>query len=263
MISVLIPTYNYDVTDLVNEIELQFSLLKVPYEIIINDDYSSDETIVSKLKNLNLTDTKVIFSKENKGQATSRNILAKHASFKWLLYLDADVIPTSKDFISNYIKHTDKENVITFGGLAYKKNHFAKTLRYKMGVKREAFQKNKTEQHNIYFSNILIPITIFNSIKFNQNITTYGHEDTLFHYQLIKNKCTIKHINNPVYHLGIDTNSIFISKTKASILNLQILENNRFLPDNFTTLQKTYLIMKIIILKCKPISEIYHLHIMI
>lgn len=242
MISVLIPTYNYDITNLVHEIQLQFSFLKIPHEIIINDDHSTDKEILSKLKTLK--GLKIIYSEKNRGLATSRNILAKHAKYKWLLFLDADVIPKSEDFISSYIEHVDIESVITYGGLAYKEDLYTNRLRYKMGIEREVFQKYKTEQLNIHFSNILISLAVFNTVKFDENITTYGHEDTLFHYQLTKKKCQINHINNPVYHLGIDENSVFILKNKSSILNLQTLENKKLIPENFTTLQKTYLKLK-------------------
>ena len=242
MISVLIPTYNYDITNLVHEIQLQFSILKTPFEIIIHDDSSTDKAILLTLKKLE--NTKIIYAEGNRGLATSRNILAKHAQYKWLLFLDADVFPKTTDFISNYIKKIDSEDKIIYGGLAYKKGHFEDTLRYKMGVEREVFQKYKTEELNIHFSNILISLALFNTVKFDKDITTYGHEDTLFHYQLTQKKCEIKHIDNPVYHLGIDENLVFMLKNKSSIRNLQTLENKNLLPNNFTTLQKIYLKLK-------------------
>ena len=44
MLSILIPTYQYDCSRLVNDLHLQAQQLGVPYEIIVADDASPDAT---------------------------------------------------------------------------------------------------------------------------------------------------------------------------------------------------------------------------
>ena len=57
---------------------------------------------------------------------------------------------------------------------------------------------------------MLIPKKIFLAIKFDESITKYGHEDTLLGIMLEKEKKEIFHINNPLYHNGIENNIIFL-----------------------------------------------------
>jgi len=64
----------------------------------------------------------------------------------------------------------------------------------------------------LMLNNTLIKKVCFNLIKFDTNIIKYGHDDTLFAYQVSKLQLHIEHINNPVQHGDIDSNDIFIKK---------------------------------------------------
>ena len=76
-------------------------------------------------------------------------------------------------------------------------------------------------------------------IRFNEKIKTYGHEDTLLSIELKKNKIAIYQINNPVFHEGIEENSVFLEKTKSAVNNLVLLEKNT-LDISSLKLVKTY-----------------------
>ena len=57
----------------------------------------------------------------------------------------------------------------------------------------------------------------------------YGHEDTLFGYDLKKNNIKVLHIDNPLVHIGLESNSLFLLKTRESIRNLKnILNQNGY-----------------------------------
>ena len=70
---------------------------------------------------------------------------------------------------------------------------------------------------------MLIPKKTFLTIKFDESITKYGHEDTLFGIMLEKEKKEILHIDNPLYHRGIENNIIFLQKTQQSLITLKEL----------------------------------------
>jgi hypothetical protein len=53
----------------------------------------------------------------------------------------------------------------------------------------------------------------------------YGHEDTLFGYDLKKNNIEVLHIDNPLVHIGLESNSLFLTKTRESIRNLKSILN--------------------------------------
>ena len=53
-----------------------------------------------------------------------------------------------------------------------------------------------------------------------KNIKGYGHEDTLFGYDLMKQRIPITHTDNPILVKDYDTNEEFIKKTERAIQNL-------------------------------------------
>ena len=60
----------------------------------------------------------------------------------------------------------------------------------------------------------------FKKISFNERLSGYGHEDTLFGYELNKNNIQIHHIDNPVLNGHLDTNEAFLLKTEEGLGNL-------------------------------------------
>ena len=57
----------------------------------------------------------------------------------------------------------------------------------------------------------------FKKISFNERLSGYGHEDTLFGYELNKNNIQIHHIDNPVLNGHLDTNEAFLLKTEEGL----------------------------------------------
>ena len=85
--------------------------------------------------------------------------------------------------------------------------------------------RQKTPNKSFMTNNFLINKKLFESIKFDERITEYGHEDTLFGYALKKKNITINHIDNPVINGDIEFNDVYLKKTKEGIVNLiKILE---------------------------------------
>jgi len=247
MLSILIPTYNYDVIPLINSLLEQTKELKLVYEIIVLDDGSSKDMANMIFTLSNLENVKFIQSTKNSGLATSRNTLGKASKHEWLLFLDADVMPKSPVFIKEYLNHISSENHIIYGGLAYQKNRNANNLRYQFGIKREAISAINRVKHSKYHfhcSNTLIQKKLFLEVEFDSDITCYGHEDTLFQYNISQKKIDILHIDNYVYHLGIDSNEIFLSKTKEGLSSLLKLEQEKKLPNNYTSIQKAYTFLR-------------------
>lgn len=228
MISILIPTYNYNVFPLVKEIHGQLTQSKITFEIICLDDASD-----SKFNKLNepinlLNFSSFILLKKNIGRSKIRNLLVAYANFEWLLFLDNDVFPINSNFIDNYLTFI-KENVnVICGGIKYQKDrpNKAKMLRWVYGKNREELSLPKRELNPYrHFSsaNFLIQKKLFSLVKFNEAISQYGHEDTLFALDLRKNSVIIKNIDNSVYHLGLETSSTYLKKTEKAIENALFL----------------------------------------
>ncbi len=130
MLSILIPTYNYNIVALVSEIHRQISNTEIPFEIICLDDASTvfvaENLVVQQLQN-----TQYQILQTNVGRSKIRNLLAQKAQYDWLLYLDADVMPKHHDFIERYISFLNDEIKIVNGQLdsaALAKSQKAMTL---------------------------------------------------------------------------------------------------------------------------------------
>ena len=120
MLSILIPTYNYNIYPLVSEIQRQCLDCKIIFEIICFDD-ASPIFFIENQKINQFSNSHFEVLKENIGRSKIRNLLAKKAQYDWLLFLDADVLPENENFISEYIKYMDDEVKAVNGGLIYQK----------------------------------------------------------------------------------------------------------------------------------------------
>ena len=231
MLSVLIPTYNYNAFFLVKEIHQQLILETIDFEIICLDDGSNSLLNIKNevINSLSFSSFKSL--EKNRGRSAIRNLLAEKAQYNWLLFLDADVALVKPSFINNYIACFKKDNTIFCGGILYqnKKENFG-LLRYKYGKKHEEVSLEKRfENSEKYFftANFLIQKTVFNVVNFEEKLTQYGREDLLFSMALIQKGYQIKHLNNEIYHLGLDKNALFVSKTKKAMENLVFLAQHQ------------------------------------
>lgn len=226
MLSILIPTYNYDITQLVNDLHIQAEGLGIQYEIIVMED-GSDQFIVANQQVSLLNNCRYITLPDNNGRSATRNRLADEALFPYLLFMDCDAAVCSKDYLLRYLPFCE-EKVVVIGGTAYDPScqNPAFSLRLKYGREREsnnAYLLQHQEKENFATFNFLISKTIFSSIKFDESIVGYGHEDTLFGHALHEAGFIFQHIDNPLIHKGLDDNQTYLRKTAESVRNLYLL----------------------------------------
>ena len=219
MLSILIPTFNHLTTTLVKELHLQCSKNKIIFEILICDDASTNKKVLLKNSNLNkLSNVCHIRNKTNIGRSATRNKLAVTSKYKWLLFIDADVIPKSKKFIKNYLNAIDNSSQVISGGITYRNTQIEKKqiLRWKYGKIREykqTFDRQNSPYLNLFSSNFLILKEVINNIPFNEEVSKKANEDTLFSYNLKLNNIEIKHIENEVFHENLECATMFLQKT--------------------------------------------------
>lgn len=231
MISILIPIYNFDVTDLVQKLVNQCIKAKISFEIICFDD---DSKAAIKIKNrpiLNMMGVNYVELSENFGRSRIRNKLAKVASFPYLLFLDCDSKVKYASFIKNYVKEIKACNDVVYGGRVYKKGKpraKTKILHWKYGLEREALPlKKRLKKPYLTFqtNNFLIHSDVMRQFHFDESIDGYGYEDLVFAENLKKQGIPIDHIHNPVEHLDLIPNQKFLDKTETATKNLKILLN--------------------------------------
>jgi len=231
MLSILIPTYNYNCVRLVRDLQEQTSRAEIEYEIIVADDASPNHLHKEKNREINtLPHCRLIELPKNVGRARIRNRLADEAQYEWLLFMDCDAEVISPTFITDYLRHTDAE--VVCGGLCHANALPSPTmsLRYayeKRADKRRAarYRERKPYEQFITFC-FMVRASVFHTIRFDDSITEYGHEDTLFGIELEKRGVDIRHIDNPMCQGGIETNEEFLKKTRAALRNLAIMEDS-------------------------------------
>ena len=229
MLSILIPTYNYDCTQLVRDLQLQAERSGIDYEIIVADDASPIQAYKEKNRAINaLPHCRLIELEENIGRARIRNRLADEAQHEWLLFMDADAEVISNSFIADYLKHTDAD--VVCGGLCHAETLPSPevSLRYayekRADKKRAAHYRAERPYEQFITFCFMVRASLFHSIRFDDRITEYGHEDTLFGIELKQRRAKILHIDNPMRQGGIETNEEFIEKTRAALRNLSAMK---------------------------------------
>jgi hypothetical protein len=253
LLSICIPIYQYKVYSLIKELNEQCKLTSHPYEIICIDDnsdlfYKKENTKIEEFKNVSYTELQ-----NNVGRSKIRNLFIEKAKFNSLLFLDCDCSIPNKGFIQKYYDNIGYD--LTYGGRKHydsKPANKSVVLRWKYGKEREDLSfKERLQSPFISFrsNNFLIQKQILSLVSFDESITKYGHEDTLFALQLKKENIYIKHIDNIVIHEGLESNSEFIDKTKIAVDNLNdLIKNNKLNPDEiklfkiFQTLERTKII---------------------
>ena len=248
MLSILIPIYNYNAYPLVLELHEQCTSCGIHFEIITIDDASSEYQ--SKNSSIQfLTNCSFVELSQNIGRSKIRNLLASKANYDWLLYLDCDTFPKNSSFISNYIKQINLSvKKVFFGGLVYTKEKpdNDQLLRWIFGQKREAVavsERRKNPYKTTFVSNLLIKKTVFDRFSFNEKITNYGYEDFTFIQNLKLQNFEIEHIENPVFHLNLETSLLFLSKTKTALETLLFISKTNSKVEIDSKIIKTHKIL--------------------
>ena len=224
-LSVLIPTYNYDCSRLVHQLQQQ---LPQDGEIIVGDDCSTDEEIIQRNNDVtSLPGCRIFRASQNLGRAAIRNALAREAKGDWLLFIDADAEVRSQSFIADYMAAADGTMALVVcgstGNLPLCPRSKAR-LRYDYEVAAEKRLTLECRRRFPYAQfttfNFLIQRDLFLSIGFDEHCKEYGHEDTLFGLALKQRGIAIQHIDNKLTHLGLEDADVYLAKTETALRSL-------------------------------------------
>lgn len=218
-LSILIPKYRFDCSQLVSDLRAQGDALGIAYEIVVEDD-----------EQLRL------------GRARIRNRLAEEASGEWLLFIDCDAAVDDADFLRRYLDAAAKAPVVC-GGLRH-----AATLpspevslrwRYEHAADRHRSAAERSRHPYAHFTpfNFMIRRELFLQIRFDEACREYGHEDTLFGAELERRGISVLHIDNPLVHIGLEPNAVFLDKSRAALRSLHALSDRL---RSYSTLLPTY-----------------------
>lgn len=239
MISILIPSCDYNVLPLVKRLATEAHQLGINFELLVQEDGQNNEHLTEAIAQI--PHCTYNWNPQNLGRSKNRNHLLQQAQYDWVLLLDADVFPVYNTFLASYIAQIESATIVQ-GGLAYQKEkpEVAQRLRWTYGNQREVKSKEDRQKNPSCFT--LCSNLFFNKkqhpFRFDESIQDYGYEDVLFFQKLFANEATICALDNPVYHLNLDTNTIFIQKTTKAMHTLAALVAEGKIQPNQTTLTK-------------------------
>lgn len=243
MLSILIPTKDYDCHILVEELHRQGESLGLPYEIIIGEDGTAEENLRLNRMADSLTHCRRIIKKTNIGRAAIRNLLARESRYPNLIFIDCDAVVEKDDFLRLYADALKDYDVVC--GALYHANEQPNdecSLRYRYekeaDKQRDAVTRSKAPYDKFTTFNFAIKKDIFTSILFNESITRYGYEDALFGKELKRRGIPIGHIDNKLLHSGLESNAVFLAKSEQALATLLTIEDRMESTPLLATLRK-------------------------
>ncbi|WMJ74554.1 glycosyltransferase family 2 protein [Cytophagaceae bacterium ABcell3] len=229
-VSILIPVYNTDVRELVRSLADDANNSKILHEIVCFDDASRPSIKQTNRFITNIPNVRYKELPQNIGRSAIRNALAEEASYNYIIFLDCDsgILP---GFLLRYMPF--QKFPVVIGGRMYTSTPPGPeyTLHWTVGSQRELYnpeQRQKKPYEHFMLNNLMIRKDVFRSIKLDENIHGYGHEDTKFGFELKGRGIKIQYINNPVFHMGLDSNRDFLKKTIEGVKNFYQISKEGF-----------------------------------
>lgn len=225
-LSILIPVFNWDCTQLIKDLHFQGLTLEIPYEIIVADDCSTDKDLQQKSRLVAETheNCRYFALPHNIGRAAIRNYMADQSKYEKLLFLDCDAEVKDKKFLKKYVEASDRASVVC-GGLTHPDEIPMKgqELRY-LYEKNAAYERSagfRSQNPYLRFTSFsfMIDRDVFMKIRFDESYVRYGYEDVQFGHELEENGVSILHIDNPLAHIGLDDSASYLNKTRQAVQN--------------------------------------------
>lgn len=228
-LSILIPTYNTTCIQLVKRLQQLCEQIsrtageRFDYEIIVADDASSDSAIIAENCNISQIPHCFFIQKtKNEGSAATRNFLADHSHFRWMLFVDCDIEVLDDHFLRRYLPY-DQADIVN-GGIRTGGERQSNNLRFLYEEKSQRRHDAKHRQMRPYQSfrstNFIITRTCMERCHFDERFTKSGYEDVHFGLILDRQKARIEHIDNPVYITDFENNVDYLSKCERNLHTL-------------------------------------------
>ncbi len=210
-LSILVPSYKDDPEPLLLALEKCYSAVDV--ELIVYDDGGGNDVLIEKLSSCAAELTypiRIVSSSKNVGRSGARNRLLHYARSEWVLLLDADMLPDSPNFISNYIFEIDKSATpkLVVGGFSLEQasNATEFALHRWQAAQSEcvpAKVRNTEPGRYVFTSNVMVHASIFEHIPFDETFSGWGWEDVDWGLR-VATTFPVIHLDNTATHLGLD-----------------------------------------------------------
>ncbi|WP_083759537.1 glycosyltransferase family 2 protein [Maricaulis maris] len=229
LLSILVPFYRDDPGALLDAL----APLVRPHddiELILYDDGEPDPAlnrqVSAHIDHLDIA-IRLLSSARNRGRAAGRNLLAQQAHGAWLLYLDADMTPRDSGFLNRYreVINADACDAV-FGGYEtdWPEDH---ELQLHAALSHASDQNDAATRNGIgatafCSSNLLVRSSVMKACPYDNGYTGWGWEDVDWAVSAARD-FTLRHIDNPARHGGLQTSGVLLDKFRAGAANFKRL----------------------------------------
>lgn len=222
-----ILNHNYNPKPLLREITDQIHKNQAEIRVVVWDDGSDavcQHQLVVLQKEFARSPVTWVTGVENVGRARMRQNILDFDQEGWIVCLDSDMVP-DEDFVEQMVA------LLVDPAQVYLGQHYYQVeipfepfrLHWYYGKKREVRRNENLRRH---FSTGIFALhsSLTPRLSFDQHLTGYGHEDTLFGLQLENLAIPVKRIPLKAQHDGLDPFGKFLEKQYEAVHNLQYLQ---------------------------------------
>jgi len=222
-ISLCVPAYHYDVSALIAALAQCEDAGLV--EVIVHDDGAGDHDLLAHMQHeasRQRIAVRLVAADVNRGRAAARNAAIAHARADWILLLDADMLPDDAQFLTRYLDAIDStgEPAVIVGGYSLQftpRDTQSALHRWQAEVSEclSAPQRQAAAGRYVFSSNVLAHRSVVATIPFDEGFSGWGWEDTDWGLRAAK-FYPVRHIDNTATHLGLDADTVLMSKYARS-----------------------------------------------
>jgi glycosyltransferase involved in cell wall biosynthesis len=226
-LSVLIPFYRDDPSDLIQRLDAEAGALAGAVELVLLDDGGGDAALTARvaqrLARLSLP-ARLVALAQNVGRARGRNRLAAAARGRTFLFLDSDMLPDAPDFLQAWADlEAAQQPAVAFGGFSLRQapDSPAFAVHRALAAASEcipAAVRARTPEKYVYTSNLLVRRDVFASEAFDTRFSGWGWEDVEWGLRVAR-RHRVLHPDNPATHMGLDTVETLAAKYASSGAN--------------------------------------------
>lgn len=211
-VSLIIPIYNKaEWLDTCFHSILNQSINHRNVEVLMIDDGSQDDSLKIMKRYADKYENFKWFTKENGGPAQARNFGIKHATGKYLMYLDPDdyLGKNTIESVCNFFdRHYDEIDVVTYKIIPIKDGE-EQDLHFRYEVLKSQGVYDLTEPENSFICHTTMNTCVKN--KFEKNVlfseNLFYHEDQKYNIDTLKEKQKIGYCDNAEYYYVQSSNS--------------------------------------------------------
>jgi len=222
-LSVLTPFYRYNAAPLLK----RMATAPAGVEFILLDDGSRDVALLSDVvaaAHSLSAPVKIIVREDNQGRAAGRNRLIAEARGRYVLFLDADMLPDRPTFLLHWLSVTHcQQPDVAFGGLSLRhaERTRATALHHNFfGASdcRSVEQRATSPAQFTASANLLVRRGFLENHPFDSGFSGWGFEDTDWALNAARDT-KILHVDNPATHAGLDSVATLLRKSKEAAPN--------------------------------------------